>query len=582
MSKLHLETESLDRNEDHERTVSKSPARICIAPPNVKAISNRQDCPRSQCPFSSVWTIERTPIAMEPMEDRHMRGDRVRTYSLGGTRTIYHLDPWERSLGPKEIVRVIEAMKMVRLTPPPEVEGYEALHAFVVDLAKKALATRSPGSKGRTTDGQTLATIDQLAEVVARYTTGFGVLEHLLQDDRVEDVYIDAPCGSVPVHVTIGGVSGSSSTIRAETNIYLSDQELQAIITRLRYYSRRPFSEAFPVLETDVPGFESRATLVGQPLSPHGPALALRRHSRRAWTLLRLVQNGTLSAMAAGLISFLVDGRCSMLVCGPRGAGKSSLLAAMMFEFPPSQRILTIEDTLELPVRKMQELGYRAQSLLVEGGLDRGVDDAAEDALRVSLRLGESALVMGEVRGKEAVTLYESMRTGKAGSAVLGTIHGDSARSVYERVVHDMGIAPEAFGATDVILSIALIRPHGSHRQERRLAEVAALAKEQGPGEFDQIMDSFSGEGPPLDKVRIVERVARSWGIGYEEAVQNILLRGRMRQMMVEAQRHSAADLLGPGAVCACNEFLWERIERSRTDPEAVLEDFRERLKEMA
>ncbi len=354
---------------------------------------------------------------------------------------------------------------------------------------------RSPSPcRGRTGPWRNpTATIDQLAEVAVRYTVGFGALEHLLSDDRVEDIYVDAPCASVPVHVTLGGVSGSSSTVRAETNLLLSDLELQALIARLRYYSRRPFSEAFPVLETDVPGFDSRATLVGQPLSPHGPALALRRHSRKAWTLLRLVQNGTLTAQAAGLISFLVDGRCSMLVCGPRGAGKSSLLSAVMFELPPSQRVLAIEDTLELPVRKMQELGYRAQSLLIEGGLDKGVDQAAEEALRVSLRLGESALVMGEVRGREAATLYESMRTGKAGSAVLGTIHGDSARSVYERVVHDMGIAPEAFSATDVILSLALTRPLGSHRQVRRLSEVAALAKERGPGQFDQMLDALNG-----------------------------------------------------------------------------------------
>ena len=128
----------------------------------------------------------------------------------------------------------------------------------------------------------------------------------------------------------------------------------------------------------------------------------------------------------AGLLSFLIDGRSTMLICGARGAGKSSLLSAMMFEFPLSQRILTIEDTLELPARQMQALGYKVQSLFVETRLDQSNEEVADQALRVSLRLGESAIVLGEVRGKEAQTLYQSMRTGTG--RLLG--HGDHPRGV--------------------------------------------------------------------------------------------------------------------------------------------------------
>ena len=577
MRKLHIGTGRDDLGTAVDIEGNGTKARICISPPNRH--EEREDPSRAPSPFSQVWTLERSASAIEPVEDRYLKGGRVRIYEMGGTRTVYHLDPWEASLGPKDVARVLEAMRSIRGCPPSQAEGFPTLRHHALELARRSLALTVP-RKDKSL-AQPTTTVDQLAEVAVRYTVGFGALEHLLSDDRVEDIYVDAPCASVPVHVTLGGIAGSSSTIRAETNLLLSDLELQALITRLRYYSRRPFSEAFPVLETDVPGFDSRATLVGQPLSPHGPALALRRHSRKAWTLLRLVQNGTLTAQAAGLISFLVDGRCSMLVCGPRGAGKSSLLSAVMFELPPSQRVLAIEDTLELPVRKMQELGYRAQSLLIEGGLDKGVDQAAEEALRVSLRLGESALVMGEVRGREAATLYESMRTGKAGSAVLGTIHGDSARSVYERVVHDMGIAPEAFGATDVILSLALTRPLGSHRQVRRLSEVAALAKDRGPGQFDQMLDALEG-GKVAGGFEVVERVAASWGIETEEAWDNIWLRGEMRRLQVEAQGNSPNDLVGPAAVCACNEFLWGRLEQARTEPDAFLEQFRERLRGMA
>ena len=114
----------------------------------------------------------------------------------------------------------------------------------------------------------------------------------------------------------------------------------------------------------------------------------------------------------------------------------------------------------------------------------------ANEALRVSLRLGESAIVLGEVRGEEARTLYQSMRTGRAGSSILGTIHGDSARTVYERVVHDMGISPEAFMATDILVTLGSFRDRRTGAQSRRVSEVAA----------------YSGDG-----LSFPQRVAQAW-----------------------------------------------------------------------
>ena len=93
--------------------------------------------------------------------------------------------------------------------------------------------------------------------------------------------------------------------------------------------------------------------------------------------------------------------------------------------------------------------------------------------------------MLGEVRGDEARTLYQSMRTGKAGSSIMGTMHGDSARSVYERVVHDMGISPEAFMATDFLVTLGMVRERGGHRQNRALTEMVSTS--DIPGEFTDI-----------------------------------------------------------------------------------------------
>jgi type IV secretory pathway ATPase VirB11/archaellum biosynthesis ATPase len=122
----------------------------------------------------------------------------------------------------------------------------------------------------------------------------------------------------------------------------------------------------------------------------------------------------------------------------------------MLLEIPPKYRILTIEDTHELPIEKLQNLGWKVQAMSSQSSvLKSGAEMSPETALRAALRLGNSALVLGEVRGSEVKVLYEAMQVGKAGNSVIGTIHGSSIENVYERIVHTLGVPPASFKAKD-------------------------------------------------------------------------------------------------------------------------------------
>jgi len=547
-------------------------------PRGVRHLINRDRMKRPR--FSQCWTLP-SQANGSTVADAYTVSDSQVQILTKGSQAFYHVSPWEYNIPKEWSLAVQETIDTVAGTPPPDVScSYEELRRYVRETAGRSIrriAQRDRVDLGSDEKERT-SVIDKLANVTARYTIGLGLFEVLLGDDRIEDIYVDAPSQDNPVHVTVGGVKGSGTVVRCRTNIIASANEIEGLVSRFRQYSRRPFSEAFPVLETDVIGFDARATLIGKPLSPNGTALALRRHSRSVWTLPRFMFNGTIDAMTAGLISFLIDGRSTILFCGPRGSGKSSLLSASLFEFPVSQRILTIEDTMELPCRQMQRLGYKVQSLLVENRIGQDQEDRTDEALRVSLRLGESAIVLGEVRGKEAMTLYESMRTGKAGSSVLGTIHGDSARSVFERVVHDLGISGEAFSATDVVISLGLNRIAGSQRQERKVMEVAECARSRGVGEFDRLVVYDNSTGVPVFdrsfRSELIARIAASWNISYGEAVRNIETRASMRQSLVDAAKAGRMECLGAEWTCRCNEFFWERVDSSERDYDAIISDF--------
>ena len=393
---------------------------------------------------------------------------------------------------------------------------------------------------------------EDLCSVAYRHTVGAGIFEILLTDPHIEDVYVDAPCEENRIYVTLNSVDGLlNSHLRCRTNLIADRREISNLVNILKRESGLRFCHSSPVLETDFPDFDARATVVGYPMSPNGDAVAIRKRSSRPWTLTRLIANGTVSPRDAGLLSFLIDNRCTMLICGARGAGKSSLLSALLFEFPREQRILTVQDTPELGDEMMRRLGYKVQTILVDDRMEGDQSSRSDEALRVSLRMGESAIVLGEVRGEEARTLYQSMRTGRAGSSVLGTIHGDSAESVYKRVVHDLGISPEAFMATDVIVCLGTVKDRRSGRMIRRVNEIMSTGEE--PGSFIELDDNDALFSSP-----VMVRAMRSGQVNRRDAMLEIRARAMMRSILAEAGG-TDERFLGPEWILTANDIVSHR-----------------------
>lgn len=432
-----------------------------------------------------------------------------------------------------------------------------------------------------------------LSEVLARYTAGMGLLEPLLREDFIQDLYIDSPVGDNPLYVTTSKID-NRLTPTCVTNVILGTEDSEGLLSRFRYVSGRPFSESMPILECDMPDFSSRVTVIGPPLAPDGVAFALRRHSTEPWTLLKLIDSGSLNPICAGLISFFIAGRSTMIVAGSRGSGKTSLLGAIMLEFPKTQRVLTIEDTIELPGEKMRQLGYKVQSIQVSSSLGSLSEMSSDDALRIAMRLGESAIVMGEVRGEETKTLYEAMSAGTAGSSVLGTFHANSAESVYKRVVSDMGIPPQSFAATDIVLIAGLTQPKGGMRKLRRVVQLAEYIKDaKDPGKFQDLL-SFDHDLDQLRETKAfsyhserIANIAHLWNISVEEAIENIRARAAVKEYQAKvARKLNKPALLTAQWVVRSNAKFDEILDRhsgsGKTDHKKIVEDFKKWLKETA
>ena len=401
-------------------------ARVAAAPPPDAALVDR-------------WTLP--------------TGATVRHYEGDDSLRTYHLTPPTADLDPDDVATLAAARDRL--------------------LADPSGGERAPGRAVRAVaDGD--EPVADLTEVLRRHTHGYGVLEHVFADERVSDATVTAPVAENPLRVVLDGE-------RCRTNVRLPPEGAATLASRLRRASGRAFSRATPTLDAAIAS-ESGRVRVAATTSPasDGLSFTFRRGDPEAWTLARLVSVDTLTPAAAGLLSVAVERGVTGLIAGGRAAGKTTALGSLLWELPAETRTITVEDTPELPVESLADAGRDVQRLRVGDGAEL----APADAVRTALRMGGGAISVGEVRGEEARALYEAMRVGAAGEAVLGTIHGEDAEAVEERVVTDLGVARSSFVATDLIAVL------DSHRVE----SIVEVIDRDGGVSFDRLFERTGGK----------------------------------------------------------------------------------------
>ncbi len=535
--------------------------------------------------FASSWIVQHDGSQHDVLSSRTVAGVLVRLSSpRDASYGLYSISPPEYELNPARLHALSDAMKSILLEVPEGIEmrSIETLRPHIMarakDLLYSHLASRA-GSKEVRADLERES--EQLAELLCKYTAGYGVLETLLKDPWVQDFYVDSPSWENPVQVVLRSDTGLAVRQKCRTNLYLGSRDVQAFAARVKFETGLPFSEAHPVLEADMRNLGGRVTLVGPPLSAGGVSVAVRKHSASVWTLTRLIANGTVSPLLASFLWACVIGRRTVLLAGSRGAGKTTLLTSMLLEFPLSQRIVLLEDTPEVPAARLQTLGYDIQALRFLGSSSEGTL-SAQEALRVSLRMGESAIVVGEVRGVEAKVLYESMRAGSAGSSVLGTIHANSAKGVLDRAVEDLGVSERAFSSTDIVVIIGLIRSPDGTRFQRRVVEVAEVRPGNRGLELVPLFASQPGcncaKPTPHFSHECRTIVGISDALGVSPAHMLSIIRTRAHADQVLAEFGASPALHWDELRVRSNEILSNRLFGG--DPEAGMKEWRDWLDE--
>jgi len=536
------------------------------------------------------------PTDGEELDNYNVADTEVTIFSVpGSVQYLYHIIPQGFRLDEDKYELLDMARKILAEHKPTKSEFTDprSVRQVFYNIGRDLLEELADYRKIRLRNKE----LDQLTEILVRYTIGFGLIEVLLQDEKIQDISINSPMGKTPMFIVHQDYDDCS------TNIIPIAAEAESWASKLRLISGRPLDEADPILDTELelPYASARVAVITAPLDPSGLAFSFRRHRDKPWTLPLFIKAKMLDPLAAGLLSFLIDGSRALLIAGTRSSGKSSLLSSLMVEIMRRYRIITIEDTLELPTNSLRSLGYNIQAMKVASALAKeGSEVSAEDGIRATLRLGDSALIVGEVRSKEAKALYEAMRVGAAANVVAGTIHGDSPYGIYDRVVNDIGVPKTSFKATDIIVIVNPIKsPDGIHRM-RRVLQITEVRKkwENDPlteGAFvdlmkydvttDQLLptsDLLNGDSDTLKSIAAnIKDFAGNWDAVWD----NIVLRGKVKEKLVStAEEIGNADMLEAPFVVKSNDMfhrISERIKQNTggLDPQRIYSEWENWLK---
>jgi pilus assembly protein CpaF len=309
---------------------------------------------------------------------------------------------------------------------------------------------------------------ERVAELVAERSFGLGPLEPLLADPAVDEIMVNGP-GTV-------WVERGGRLARAGAG-FGSEAELRHAIERILAPLGRRVDEACPLVDARLPD-GSRVNVVIPPLSLDGPILTIRRFRRRGMSPDELVEAGTLTPPLRDFLARCVRARLNLLVSGGTGSGKTTTLNALSSFIPAGERIVTVEDAAELRLQQPHVVRLESRPPALEG---RG-EVTIRALVRNALRMRPDRIVVGEVRGAEALDMLAAMTTGHDGS--LSTVHAGSPEEALRRVetlalmadvaLPHAAVREQVAGAVDLV--VHQVRAREGARRVVAVSEVVRVA----------------------------------------------------------------------------------------------------------
>lgn len=397
--------------------------------------------------------------------------------------------------------------------------------------------------------------INKLSRKILRDIAGYGEIDPLIQDDDLEEIMIIGINKPVFVYHRSYGMMKTNIT-------FTNEQDLLDLIDTIARQINRRIDQESPILDgrlTD--GSRINATI--PPISADGPSLTIRKFRKDPFTIIDLINSKTISVELAAFFWLCFDGlgvkSANAIISGGTSSGKTTTLNALSAFINPSERIITIEDTLELQIPHEHVIRMETRVANVENKGELTMNDLVKN----SLRQRPDRIIVGEVRAEEAITLFTALNTGHSG---FGTLHSNDARETITRLTNEPMSVPEIMiQAIDfIIMQNRIYTPSG--KSFRRISEVAEVVGiEEGVVQLNKIFQ-WTPETDTIDNVSITSKtlsqIANLSGKSMNELYHEIEKREMVLSHMVRNNIRSVSEV---------NNIL----ERYYKNPKEILNEIR-------
>ena len=332
----------------------------------------------------------------------------------------------------------------------------------------------------------------ELAERVYSKIRGFGILDSILKDDDITEVMINGPdCVFIE----------KSGRLSKLDQTFESERSLEDIVQKIVALAGREVNQANPIVDTRLPD-GSRVNVVLPPISLHGAIVTIRKFSKTPMTVEQILKYKSITPEVAEFLRILVKAKYNIFICGGTGSGKTTFLNAISNFIPHDERVITIEDSAELQIEGIDNL----VSLETRNANASGSGAVTiRDLIKSSLRMRPERIVVGEVRGGEALDMLQAMNTGHDGS--LSTGHANSTKDMLSRLETMVlqgaeGLPLEAIrqqigSALDIIIHLSRLRDKS--RKTMEIVEVLGL--EDGEIKLNPLYEFVEDENSTMQKV---------------------------------------------------------------------------------
>ncbi|MFB6106186.1 MAG: type II/IV secretion system ATPase subunit [Halobacteriaceae archaeon] len=366
-------------------------------------------------------------------------------------------------------------------------------------------------------------TFHRLFYYLYRAFEGFERLDPLMHDPHIEDISCDGY--DLPVFVYHDEYND------VETNVSFGAEELDSFVVRLAQQSGRHVSVGDPVAEVTLPTGSRAELALGTEVTPRGSAFTIRQYAEEPFTPVDLILHGTYDLDQMAYLWLAIENNKSLIFAGGTASGKTTSMNAVSMFITPRSKVITIEDTRELTLYHDNWL-----SAVTREAVGEGTDVDMYDLLRSALRHRPEYIIVGEVRGEEAITLFQAMNTGHT---TFSTMHADSVQTVINRLENEPINVPRAMIQSLDVLCVQRLTYVGENRVRRNqvLAEIEGI--DQRTGDLDYAT-AFEWQPDPDSFARndsaVLDEIREEHGWSRTELLREFRDRKRVLQFLVDRE----------------------------------------------